>query len=71
MEDTDGSVVCIDRPVEVAIEERIVHHGFKSTFVGSPYDIALLRLSREVTFTKYVKPICLSRSFEFNEVGKV
>ena len=42
----------------VSIEEAIVHSRFMAMRIYSN-DIALLRLSRRVQFTPYVKPICL------------
>lgn len=40
------------------VDQVIVHPNFSSS-LDHIYDIALLRLSKEATITRYVKPICL------------
>ncbi|XP_048509297.1 CLIP domain-containing serine protease HP8-like [Athalia rosae] len=56
----DSDSQCSDDPVSVGIEESIVHEGYptKPSF-SQINDIALIRLSRQVNFTEYIKPICL------------
>ncbi|XP_076234951.1 ovochymase [Calliopsis andreniformis] len=56
---SDGATgsVCADSIVTVGIEERIVHENYQPS--TNQYDIALLRLSRNVKFTNFIKPICL------------
>lgn len=50
---------CADDPVTVGVEEQIAHEEYRPQSRDQRYDIALLRLSRNVTFTNYIKPICL------------
>lgn len=49
--------VCADRAIDVPVAENITHEGFQTT--GQANDIALLRLAHSVTFTQWIKPICL------------
>ncbi|XP_071578101.1 CLIP domain-containing serine protease HP8-like [Temnothorax nylanderi] len=60
--DGDDSVVCADDPVTVGVEEQIAHEEYRPLSRDQRYDIALLRLSRDVTFTTFIKPICLPSS---------
>ena len=57
--DDEHTVICADDPVTVEIEEQIAHEDYRPRSRDQKYDIALLRLSRDVTFTTYIKPICL------------
>lgn len=54
--DCDGSD-CADRFLDVPVVENITHENFQIT--GQDNDIALLRLAHSVTFTRWVRPICL------------
>ncbi|XP_076392709.1 uncharacterized protein LOC100882895 [Megachile rotundata] len=58
---TDGEdgMVCADAVVNVGIEEQISHEKYDPLRRDQRYDIALLRLNRDVQFTNYIKPICL------------
>lgn len=55
--DEDGFQFCADEAIHVAVAEAIVHENYTSARQGN--DIALLRLTRSVPSTYYVKPICL------------
>lgn len=55
--DCDVERRCSDPPVDVAIEKTISHANFSKINYHS--DIALLKLSQPVTFTEFVRPICL------------
>ncbi|KAI4498470.1 hypothetical protein M0802_006405 [Mischocyttarus mexicanus] len=59
-------VVCSDDPITVGIEEEIVHEQYNPLSKDQNYDIAMLRLSRDIESTDYIKPICLPRSEAFN-----
>lgn len=48
---------CADRAINVPVAANITHEGFQTT--GQANDIALLRLAHSVTFTSWIKPICL------------
>lgn len=52
-----NSFVVGDPPVDVEIETVIKHHNYG--YDGKKYDIALLRLARDVKYSKFIKPICL------------
>ncbi|XP_015171014.1 PREDICTED: uncharacterized protein LOC107063621 [Polistes dominula] len=55
-------VICSDDPITVGIEEQIVHEQYNPRSRDQKYDIAMLRLSRDINSTNYIKPICLPRS---------
>ncbi|NP_001155077.1 serine protease 16 precursor [Nasonia vitripennis] len=65
----DGSdgFVCADEPINVGIDEQIVHEDYAPYSNDQRYDIALLRLSRDVAFTNYIKPICLPTSSDIGQ----
>ncbi|KAF2905285.1 hypothetical protein ILUMI_00879 [Ignelater luminosus] len=63
-DETPGFVDCSDDPLDIAIEEKIPHDLYDPNDVNQAHDIALLRLSRKVDFTSYIKPICLPLSQE-------
>lgn len=64
IEDGDDSEVCAPPPVTVGVEEQIAHENYRPTSREQLNDIALLRLSRNVTFTDYIKPICLPNNLD-------
>lgn len=55
---------CAPDPVNVAVEERIAHEEYQPNDSNQYHDIALLRLKRDVSFSDYIKPICLPTSVE-------
>lgn len=63
MQDCDDSYineqVCNNPPVDVSVEQRIVHENYEPNSKNQFNDIALLRLSKKVQFTDYIQPICL------------
>ncbi|XP_032572459.1 serine protease grass [Drosophila sechellia] len=50
-------VICLPPYQDVPIQEAVVHEGFDDDTLH--YDIALLRLSRSIELTQFIKPICL------------
>lgn len=54
----DG-VVCNAPPLDVPIEQLIPHENYDPQAANQHNDIALLRLAQRVTYTDYIKPICL------------
>ncbi|KAF2881998.1 hypothetical protein ILUMI_24179 [Ignelater luminosus] len=59
--DTPGLENCADAPVDIDIEDIIVHEDYSSSLFA---DITLLRLKEEVNYTDYIKPVCLPLSDE-------
>ncbi|EZA55838.1 Serine protease easter [Ooceraea biroi] len=57
--DGNNGTTCADDPVTVGVEEQFAHEEYQPLSRHQRYDIALLRLAQDVTFTKYIKPICL------------
>jgi len=45
--------------MSVGVEEVIPHPGYIGIRNYWRHDVALLKLDAEVTFTKYIRPICL------------
>lgn len=50
---------CADPVVELGVERIIVHPLYNDASSSKYHDIALLRLSADVAYSKYIKPICL------------
>lgn len=59
VKEDETAEVCADDPITVGIEEQISHEDYLPRTRENKNDIALVRLARNVTFTNYVKPICL------------
>ncbi|XP_058983039.1 serine protease easter isoform X3 [Musca domestica] len=62
---------CADPYIDVAIEKITAHPMYRSNDKNHLYDIALIRLSRNIEYTDFVSPVCLpvqqelrSRTFE-------
>jgi len=65
--------VCNEPILDVPVEEKIVHEDYQPNSKNQHNDIALLRLARYVTYTDFVRPICLpveSALRNSNENGK-
>lgn len=50
---------CAPMHIDIEIEKRILHESYVPNSIDQMHDIALLRLKQLVSFTEYVKPICL------------
>lgn len=59
VKDCDAYNDCADLPLDIPIEQVIFHELFVSNRRGTYHDIALIRLAKSVTFTYFIKPICL------------
>lgn len=51
--------ICTDSPVDVDIDKIIVHEDYNPQAKSQWNDIALIRFVRDVSFSAYIKPICL------------
>lgn len=62
-EDCDDSlineVVCAPTPIDIAIEETIMHEKYSPTSNNQHNDIALLRMRQKVNYGEFIRPICL------------
>ncbi|XP_073816008.1 serine protease ea-like [Musca autumnalis] len=50
---------CADPHFDVGIEEIISHPSYNENAANRLYDIALIRLDREVAYTHFISPVCL------------
>lgn len=51
--------VCNDPHVDISVEEQLIHEDYLPNSKNQHNDIALLRLSRNVRYTDYIRPVCL------------
>ncbi|KAL3286006.1 hypothetical protein HHI36_000520 [Cryptolaemus montrouzieri] len=57
---TGFTKLCLQSPpINVGVERIIVHERYEPRDLDAKNDIALIRLKKEVTYTDYIKPICL------------
>lgn len=62
--DINGKKSCAPPFIELGIEKAISHPNYISSSSEQFYDIALLRLEQTVTYTDFIRPICLPASTE-------
>lgn len=56
----NGQVLkCADPVIEMGVEKVIIHPEYNDESRDKQHDIALLRLDKNIRYSKYVKPICL------------
>jgi hypothetical protein len=58
-ETIEDEELCNEKHVDVPVAEVIVHPEYTSFRAAQYNDIALLKLERDVEFTRWIKPICL------------
>lgn len=54
-----NEVVCAPPPIDIAIEETILHEKYSPNSNNQHNDIALLRMRQKVTYGEFIRPICL------------
>lgn len=64
-DNSNGDADCADAPVNIPIERKIPHENYVPQSKNQFNDIALLRLSRKVAYSDYIKPVCLPRTATF------
>jgi len=57
-----NKMLCAPPAVNVAVEDKIAHESYDPFDQNQYHDIALLRLSKDVRYSDYIKPICLPKS---------
>lgn len=62
--DCDEENICASPVQDIPIAEFISHEMYIPSSKAQKHDIALLRLERSVTFSDWIKPICLPVSAE-------
>ncbi|EDW98165.1 spaetzle-processing enzyme [Drosophila yakuba] len=55
----NGQRICAPKHIDIEVEKGIIHEQFGPNSVDQRNDIALVRLKRSVSYTDYVRPICL------------
>ncbi|CAG9822462.1 unnamed protein product [Phaedon cochleariae] len=68
--DCEGPRYCNERPVDVAVESTVFHDGYDRNNDNRYNDIALVRLSRPVQYSNFIRPICLPEPNEVANVGE-
>ncbi|KAH8268680.1 hypothetical protein KR026_011634, partial [Drosophila bipectinata] len=58
----NGQQVCAPMHIDIGVEKTILHDKYVPNSVDQRNDIALVRLKQSVTYTDYVRPICLPTS---------
>ncbi|KAJ8934223.1 hypothetical protein NQ314_013501, partial [Rhamnusium bicolor] len=61
---------CNSPPQNLGIEESIVHPQYNNRRQDRYYDIALVRLNKKITYSTFVRPICLPLPGESSRVGE-
>lgn len=51
--------ICSPSPIDIEISEQIPHANYDPLSTNKEHDIALLRLKEKVTYSEFIKPICL------------
>ncbi|XP_053684003.1 CLIP domain-containing serine protease B4-like [Sabethes cyaneus] len=57
--------VCADKPIDIDVGSAAIHEDYDSVDIHN--DIALIKLSRKVSYTDFISPVCLPLSISNNE----
>jgi len=60
---------CNDPPLDISVDSFAAHPDYQDSSLSRYNDIALVRLSREITFTQFIQPICLPSAAEQATTG--
>lgn len=60
---------CSEPVVDVDVEQLIPHEAYNTNSKTQENDIALLRLAQPVTFTDWIKPVCLPTSNNLRSIS--
>lgn len=63
----NGSYDCADYPVDIPVSQIIIHEGYRPSTSSRNDDIALLRLTDQVTYTDFIHPLCLPQRAELKQ----
>ncbi|XP_068154127.1 spaetzle-processing enzyme-like [Drosophila tropicalis] len=63
----NGKTTCAPNHIDIEIDERIIHESYMPNSIDQLNDIGLLRLKKSVSYTDYVKPICLPIDDQFRD----
>lgn len=58
-ETQNGRKICAPNALDLQVEEILIHENYQAQSRNQFNDIALIRLSKKVQYSTYVKPICL------------
>ncbi|KAF2895592.1 hypothetical protein ILUMI_10587 [Ignelater luminosus] len=67
----EESIDCLDKPIDVKVQEQIPHEQFDLKIGNYLHDIALLRLSEDILYSDSIMPICLPSEEILNLSNKV
>ncbi|KYB29266.1 serine protease P8 [Tribolium castaneum] len=65
-----GFEICNEKPIDSEIDKVIPHPDYSDNSADRYHDIALIKLKRQVSYTDFIKPICLPGKSEKTSVGK-
>ncbi|XP_044260042.1 phenoloxidase-activating factor 1-like isoform X2 [Tribolium madens] len=65
-----GFEICNEKPIDSEIDKVIPHPDYSDNSADRYHDIALIKLKRKVSYTDFIKPICLPGKSEKSSVGE-
>lgn len=63
--------MCADAPLDVGVEQIVVHPDYDRTSRNQANDIALIRLEYDVPYTEFVRPVCLPSTLNGGKMGQL